>query len=248
MERWENKVAVVTGSSSGIGAAIAKDLVENGLQVIGLARRVKKLQDLHDQLPVEKRSHFMPMECDVGDVNSVNAVFDDILKHFGGIDILVNNAGTGGFGQLVSMSPSEMQQILQTNVMGIVHCTQRAFSSMKERNFPGHIILINSIYGHKFVSMNPVPDINMYCPSKYAVTSMRDIFRHEFIGLGTKVKITSISPGLVDTEIVPEPVRAAAGECMLQTGDIVSAVLYTLSTPPHVQVHELIIKPLGESI
>lgn len=190
MERWQNKVAVVTGASSGIGAAIVLDLIENGLQVVGLARRLERVEALRERLPPEKQGNLTALPCDVSDMQSVNEAFDTIVAKFGGIDILVNNAGSLKQGQLVNMNVKEIQQILQTNVMGIVHCTQRAFKSMKERNFPGHVVLINSVAGHGVVAPGGTPDTNIYCPSKFAVTAMTEIYRQEFKGLDTKIKVT----------------------------------------------------------
>ncbi|XP_073828249.1 farnesol dehydrogenase-like [Musca autumnalis] len=246
MERWQNKVAVVTGASSGIGAALVKDLVNNGLRVIGLARRVERIEELRQQLSDDKKSHLFALKCDVSNLDSVNQAFDEIISKFGGIDILINNAGCLKSGQLVSMDVSEMQQILQTNVMGVIYCTQRAFRSMKERNFDGHVVLVNSIAGHKVPVTPGVPDFNIYPPTKYALTAITELLRQEFSGLGTKIKVTSISPGAVDTEILNDFLKNATEGCRLQSEDVSSAIIYALSTPPHVQIHEMIIKPVGE--
>ncbi|XP_013115102.2 farnesol dehydrogenase [Stomoxys calcitrans] len=248
MERWHDKVAVVTGASSGIGAAIALELVQQGLQVIGLARRLDKLEAIRNQLPEEKQSRFTPLTCYVCDAECVNATYKTIIEKFGGVDVLINCAGTTAWGQLLTMEVQELQQILQTNVMGIVHCTQKAFQSMRERNVAGHVFVINSVLGHKVFHNKPLPDLNMYCPSKYAVTAMTEILRQEFRGLDTKIKITSISPGLVATEMIPEQLKTAVGDCILEPKDVAAAIMYALSTPPHVQVHEIILKPLGEAV
>ncbi|XP_061390579.1 farnesol dehydrogenase-like [Musca vetustissima] len=246
MDRWHNKVAVVTGASSGIGEAIVKDLVENGLQVVGLARRLERVEDIRKKLSPTKQGNLTALLCDVSDLQSVNKVFDEIITRFGGIDILVNNAGCMKQGQLVDMNIQDIQQVLQTNVMGVVYCTQRAFKSMKERNFPGHVVLINSIAGHGFKALPHTPESNIYGPSKFAITAITEIYRQEFKGLETKIKVTSISPGAVDTEILPQNVKHLIGETMLKAEDISSGVLYAISAPPHVQIHEMIIKPLGE--
>lgn len=192
MERWQNKIAVVTGASSGIGVAIVKDLLNNGLQVIGLARRVERVEDIKKELPKNLHTKLLALKCDVSSVESVNAAFDKIISKFGGIDILVNNAGCLKSGQLSLMNAHDVQQVLQTNVMGVVYCTQRAFKSMKERNFNGHVILINSIAGHKVVGSigGRVPDSNIYAPSKFAITAITEIYRQEFTSMGTKVKVT----------------------------------------------------------
>lgn len=191
MERWYNKIAVVTGASSGIGSAIVKELLTHGLQVIGLARRVDRIGELRKQLPSNLQNKLTALDCDVSCVKSVNQAFDKIISLFGGIDILINNAGCMCKGKLCTGNPDEIQKVLQTNVMGVVYCTQRAFQSMKERNFNGHIILINSISGHKVRCLpNYVPDNNIYAPSKFAITAITEIYRQEFKGLGTKIKIT----------------------------------------------------------
>ncbi|XP_065365176.1 farnesol dehydrogenase-like [Calliphora vicina] len=248
MERWQNKIAVVTGASSGIGIAIVKDLIKNGLQVVGLARRVERVEDIKKSLPKNLQTKLTALKCDVSNLKSVNEAFDKIVQHFGGIDILVNNAGCLKLGQLTTMNVADVEQVLQTNVMGVVYCTQRAFKSMKERNFNGHVVLINSVAGHKVVSSidGSTPEFNIYPPSKFAITAITEIYRQEFRGLGTKIKVTSISPGAVDTEILNDNIKSLLQGTILKAEDIASGVLYAISTPPHVQIHEMIIKPIGE--
>ncbi|XP_073831277.1 farnesol dehydrogenase-like [Musca autumnalis] len=248
MERWQNKVAVVTGASSGIGAAVAKDLVAAGVKVVALARRKHRVEEIIASLPQERQSLLTAIECDVSNLDSVNKAFDEIIAKFGGVDILINNAGCSQHGQLATMDTQLIQNVLQTNVMGIIYCTQRAFKSMKERNFDGHVVLINSICGHKVIAGVPgsVPVTNIYSATKYAVTAITEIYRQEFTGLGTKVKVTSISPGAVNTEIMGDNLKQMLGERILSPHDISDAILYTLSTPPNVQIHEMTIKPVGE--
>lgn len=193
MERWQNRVAVVTGASSGIGAAITKDLVKAGLIVVGLARRKERVDEIRASLDESAKKPLHTYKCDVSDLKSVNAAFDWIEKTLGGIDVLINNAGTYTTGQLLNMDVVILQQTLQTNVMGIVYCTQRAFQSMKKRNVnDGHVVLINSIVGHNI--FNPPPGsmttFNMYPPTKFAVTGLTEILRQEFRDLKTKIKIT----------------------------------------------------------
>lgn len=191
MERWQNKIAVVTGASSGIGVAIVKDLLKNGLQVVGLARRVERVEDIKNELPKNLHAKLLALKCDVSNLKSVNEAFDKIISKYGGIDILVNNAGCLKSGQLSTMNVEDVQQVVQTNVMGVVYCTQRAFKSMKERNFNGHVILINSIAGHKVPSSGgTASSFNIYPASKFAITAITEIYRQEFSGLGTKIKVT----------------------------------------------------------
>ncbi|XP_037935025.1 farnesol dehydrogenase-like [Teleopsis dalmanni] len=248
MERWQNKVAVVTGASSGIGAAVVKDLVNAGLIVVGLARRVQRVEELKEQVAAGKQQNLHARQCDVSNEDSVNEAFDWIEKNLGGIDILVNNAGIYRAGNLCEQETNLVQEVLQTNVMGVVYCTKRALKSMKARSFSGHVLIVNSVAGHRVFNTGilKMPSTNIYSPSKFAVTAMTEIYRQEFNNLETKVKITSISPGLVATEIVPEQYKEMMSNHILQSEDISNAVLFAISTPPHVQIHELTIKPVGE--
>ncbi|XP_005179672.1 farnesol dehydrogenase [Musca domestica] len=247
MERWQDCVAVVTGASSGIGEAIVKDLLKakENIIVVGLARRLERMEDYKAKLQSDQKSRFHPLECDVSSKASVDQAFDHIICQLGRVDILVNNAGIFKLGQLSTIDAEIPQQVLQTNVMGVFYCTQRAFKSMRERQFDGHVVIINSNLGHKIPSSGDQPPyMNMYGPSKYAVTAMTELYRQEFKGLGTKIKITSISPGLTATEIVPEEYRSGKYPIM-QPEDISSCVMFTLSTPARMQIHEMLVEPNG---
>ncbi|XP_061387615.1 farnesol dehydrogenase-like [Musca vetustissima] len=247
MERWQNRVAAVTGASSGIGAAIAKDLVNAGLIVVGLARRTQRVEEIRSSLATNLQTRLHVVKCDVSDLQSVNEAFDWIEKNLGGVDVLVNNAGTYTAGQLLTMDIGEVEKTLQTNLMGMVYCTRRTYESMQKRQInDGHVVLINSIVGHHVFNLPPgvVAQFNIYPASKHGVTGLTEILRQEFRDLKTKIKITSVSPGLVDTEIVPESYQ---GLPMLKPEDISAGVMYAIATPPHVQVHELTIKPVGET-
>uniref|UniRef100_T1GD37 Dehydrogenase/reductase SDR family member 11 n=1 Tax=Megaselia scalaris TaxID=36166 RepID=T1GD37_MEGSC len=127
--------------------------------------------------------------------------------------------------------------------MGVVYCTREAFQSMKSRNVDGHIVIINSIAGHFPLNLL---NFNIYPASKYAITAMTETYRREFDLEDTNIKITSVSPGLVDTEILPG--HGFTNDHKLRSEDVSNAVLYCIGTPPHVQIHELIIKPLREKI
>ncbi|CAD7079063.1 unnamed protein product [Hermetia illucens] len=250
MERWQNKVALVTGASVGIGAAIAADLVKNGFIVVALARREERLRENQRALPENLQSRYHPRKCDVTNEDQVKDIFAWIESKFGGTDVLVNNAGVVASGvELISVdNTGPIRNVVETNIMSVIYCVREAFNSMKKRNFDGHIVIINSIAGH-YVPFVPFGSLNIYPPSKHAVTAMVETYRQEFANAGTKVKVTSISPGFVLTEILPnmEGFRDV-GNPILSPGDVSNAVLYVLSTPPHVQVHELTIRPVGEKL
>lgn len=126
MERWQNRVAVITGASSGIGAACTKLLVAAGLQVVGLARRSERLEQLWQSLPADQRQRFHQRTCDVSAEAQVNSAFEWIEQHLGGVDVLINNAGIVREGQLLDMPTQEISDIMQTNLMGAIYCTKLA--------------------------------------------------------------------------------------------------------------------------
>ncbi|XP_055380489.1 farnesol dehydrogenase-like [Condylostylus longicornis] len=250
MERWQNKVAVVTGASAGIGEAISKDLLKAGLIVVGLARRKEKLEKIRESLPENLKLKFHMHKCDVGKEEDVLSVFKWIDNELGGTDILINNAGCLKPCDLVALDNTEkVQETVNTNIMGVVYCTRSAYNSIRERKSNGHIILINSVAGHIVPNIGTdLPSFNIYSPTKHAVTAMNEIYRQEFKRYGLNCKVTSISPGAVDTDIFPEECADMIKSTMplLKSEDVSNAVLYVLGTPPHVQIHELIIKPMGE--
>lgn len=192
MDRWLNKVAVVTGASSGIGAACVSDLLRNGMRVCALARRETKLIQIKSSLPIEQRNKYFPIECDVTKEDSIKIAFKWIEDNLGGTDLLINNAGVIKFTDLVKENNTkDLRSILDTNLLGVALCTREAFQSMRRRNFSGHIILINSIDGHIVPNFGPdLPSFNMYPVSKFGVTALTEVYRQEFIRYATRIKIT----------------------------------------------------------
>ncbi|EDV33787.1 uncharacterized protein Dana_GF19119 [Drosophila ananassae] len=247
MDRWQNRVAVVSGASSGIGAACARLLVAAGLQVVGLARRTERLQKLRESLPEEQRGRFHQHACDVSEEAQVNAAFDWIERELGGVDVMVNNAGIVLGGQLIDMPTKDIASTLQTNLMGSIYCTKLAASSMRRRQVPGHLFFVNSTAGVAGYKPDPADEsLNAYTPSKFGLTAVHEICRQELIQQGSKIKTTSINPGWVATEIVPDETKAKLGEVILQADDVAQAVMYALATPPHAQVEQITLRAVGE--
>lgn len=246
MKRWIGRVAVVTGASSGIGAAIAKELALAGLITVGLARRVERVEALRDQIPKQFSANLHAIKCDVSQEEDIDRVFQKIVDKFGGIDVLINNAGIVRDSMRLLSEDSQgaqpLRDILDTNVLGLTLCSRKACNSMRDRSVDGHIIHINSIAGHRVLNF---PHMNMYSASKFAVTALTETMRNELREMKSKVKVTSISPGVVKTEII-DAMDNHKDFPMLEPKDIADAVLYVLGTPAHVQVHELTIKPVGE--
>uniref|UniRef100_T1PAP0 Short chain dehydrogenase n=1 Tax=Musca domestica TaxID=7370 RepID=T1PAP0_MUSDO len=254
MEQLKSKIAVVTGASSGIGAAVVKDLLKAQLIVIGLARRIERVEQLKQQLTGEEQQRLHAIRCDVTNATAVAEAFKEISLSHGSIHVIVNNAGCLRMGQLCQMPPEQIEEVLQTNIMGVVNCTRNGFAAMQEAAGAdgqprGHIILINSILGHNVpVIPGHVPSLNIYPATKYALTAMNEIYRQEFRALGTRIKVTSISPGLVDTELITEEQKKICHGIILQPEDVSRAVMFALSSPPHVNIYELIVKPAGDMI
>lgn len=253
MERWQGKVAVVTGASRGIGATIAKDLAKAGLITIGVARNPEDIEKLRDELPIAVQKNFHALYCDVGKEEDIVKVFKTITDRFGGVDVLVNNAGVAiwGVGLLNEENSKTLIDTVNINLLGLAFCTREAVRSMSERKTFGHIIHINSTSGHEkhvYSAQHCFPLLNIYGPTKYAVTAFTEEQRQEMNIKGIKdVKVTSISPGVVKTPIYTYDDGYMDNTPHLLTEDVSNAVLYVLGTPPHVQVHEMIIRPLGET-
>lgn len=185
-------MAVVTGASSGIGAAIAVALANAGMQVVGLARRQERVDQLKSQLSGGIAGSLHSFKCDVQSEDDVVAAFAWIVQRFGGVDVLINNAGIGWPGRLVAPSntTSSIREVIDTNIMGIVLCTREAFASMKSHGVAGHIVLINSVAGHLIPRLPGVTSFGIYAPTKHAVTAMTEVLRQEFQAENTQIKVT----------------------------------------------------------
>ncbi|XP_067015766.1 farnesol dehydrogenase isoform X2 [Anabrus simplex] len=260
MQRWEGRIAVVTGTSSGIGAAITYQLLDNGVNVVALARRVEKIEEAvskaregaktrnsyhPSKVPAGK---LYPRKCDVQKEEDILATFKWVADTLGKVDILVNNAGVIGEGPITDTTTEEWTRILNTNVLGLSICTREAVKIMRSKGVnDGHIVHISSVAGH----MPPFSgDSAMYSASKHAVRALTEGLRKDFVEHKENIKITSVSPGVVHTDIANTTSRVDASMFYslpnLNAEDVADAVTYAISTPPHVQIHEIIIKPVGE--
>ncbi|KAK4879382.1 hypothetical protein RN001_007528 [Aquatica leii] len=245
MERWQNQVAVVTGASAGIGAAICEELVKSGLRVVGLARRKDRIEELARTLENESGKLYA-FKADVTKESDILNAFDWITNNIGLVHILINNAGVYKTADLLDGKTDSWKLILDTNLMGLCIATREAAKIMRENSINGHIIHINSVFGH-YVSRNF--KMNLYGASKFGITFLTEALRLELNAIQTKIKITSISPGVVRTEMletsdVPKEIISAIPA--LDSKDVADAVCYVLGTPPHVQVHEIILRCIKE--
>ncbi|XP_028138587.2 farnesol dehydrogenase [Diabrotica virgifera virgifera] len=247
MDRWVGKVAVVTGASAGIGAAIVKQLAEAGLLVVGMARRKERVEEMAKSLG-EVKGKIYAYKCDITNQTELQDAFKWITKNVGPVAVLVNNAGVHFRTSLVNGNIDAIRKTVDTNVLALCIATREAINIMKENNIDGHIFNINSVLGH---SIFPFPNLDIYPATKYGVTAITETLRRELMELKSKIRVTSVSPGAVDTEIFDnmrdsQYFNEVLSKTILNPEDIADGVLYALSTPPHVQVHELTIKPVGE--
>ncbi|KAJ3651630.1 hypothetical protein Zmor_017656 [Zophobas morio] len=251
MDRWVGKVAIVTGASSGIGAAIAYALVEKGLTVLGIARGAERIEERAKQLS-DKKGKLHAIKADFSKEEDILKTFKWAKDNLEPVHILVNNAGRGAKANLTEGETRQWKKVFNLNVLGLSIATREAVKVMKENKINGHIIHMNSIAGHQVLNFE-VPSV--YSASKFAVTALTETLRQELNQQGLKIKVTSVSPGLVESEmtnlhpnLTPEMKAVYEKMPILQSEDIADGVVYALSTPEHVQVHELTIKPIGEKV
>lgn len=240
----QDKVAVVTGASSGIGRAIAKALSEAGCKVALASRSVEKLRDLQEEL----KQKSLVVRMDVKDSESVEGAFKDIWDEFGEVHILVNCAGVMPLTYLKNQHLEEWLDTIEVNVKGTLRCINSVLPAMKNQ-MNGHIINIASVDGIEVFKGGAV-----YGASKAAVIALSRAMRME-LSPEFNIRVTSIEPGTVatnlrnditDKELLDEK-DYSEDEPKLEPQNIADAVLYALTQPDTVNVNELMIKPTGKA-
>ncbi|KAF5298525.1 hypothetical protein FQA39_LY11777 [Lamprigera yunnana] len=240
MEKWVGSLAVVTGASAGIGAAISTELVKAGINVVGIGRRIEKIEELSESLN-EESGKLYALYCDLTDEQQIFDGFKWIEETLGPISILINNAGLLHPTTLSDGNVDQWRDVINVNVLAYCICQREALKSMKNSCIDGIIINVSSVTGIN------VPDmatsellLNLYPATKHAVNSISDILRLELRKESSKIRVTVISPGIVETDLfreLPEDeVSSVSHYPMLKSEDIANAVRYILSTPPNIQV------------
>lgn len=257
MDLWKGKVAVVTGASAGIGAALCQDLCKRDVIVVGMARRLDRLEELKKKiLGTKPDAQFHPVKCDLMVESDIKAAFDQVTSSLGGVDILVNNAGIVQFMSFFDDDNlDKIKSVVETNITALVSCTKKAYKSMSERDVPGYIINISSIVGHEVPAPPPEmkPMLNIYPSTKHALAALVQVMRHELNYFKkNKIRVSNVSPGLVRTEIFEaggmDLTPFADKLFYLEPEDISDAVMYLLGTDPRVQVEDIVIRPSVEMI
>lgn len=250
MDQWRGKCAVVTGASSGIGYEVARQLAELGMNVVGCSRTITKIEELSSELQRKPTSgRLLAVKCDGRVEEDVAAVFEAARASFGGVGVCINNAGLSHNAPLLSGATAEWKDMLEVNILGVCVCSREFFKQLEERKVDnGHLILINSTAGHYVL---PFTSIHFYIATKFALTAITEGLRQELRDKKSNVKVTAISPGLVRTEFFArmakvdhddmEQAKKDLGET-LESEDVASAVVYALSTPSRMQIHDILIR------
>jgi NADP-dependent 3-hydroxy acid dehydrogenase YdfG len=248
MAQWRDRVALITGGSSGIGLETARVLAAQGMKVAVCARRGDRLAALADDL-AGTGAQVLVQSTDLRDEAQIRGLFGAIRERWGGVDVLINNAGVGHKAPLISGSSEEWRDMLELNVLALCICTREALQDMRGRGDNGHVIHISSMAGHRVP-----PGSGVYSATKYAVRSLTEGLRSELRGLNSGVRVTAISPGYVETEFheIYHQSKEAAQQTynrfkVLTSGDVAEAVVYALSQPQHVQIHDILMRPTDQT-
>ncbi len=239
----KNKVAIITGASSGIGFATALALSKKGAKVAIGARRIDMLSELEKKIK-EGGGEVYSQKLDVTKKNECNSFVDNVLKKWGTVDILINNAGLMPLSFFKNLKTDEWDQMIDVNIKGVLYCTGAVVSHMLE-NKSGHIINISSVAGRIVF-----PAGSVYCATKHAITAFSEGLRQE-LSIRKNIRVTCIEPGVVATEltnsITDESLQGFVENAKkmesLQAEDIANAIVYAVESPNHVNVNEILIRP-----
>lgn len=234
MLKLKDKTAIVTGASSGIGAAIAKQLAMEGANVVLAARRKDKLEEVVKEINSLGNGQALAITTDVSKQDHIDVMVNHAVETFGKIDIYVNNAGLVGDGIVRKENVKAWDQMIDVNIKGVLYGIHAVLPSMLERS-TGHIVNISSVSGQEVTKSTTV-----YSATKYAVSAISMGLEKELARTG--VRVTNISPGMVETERNID--RLPNERKPLQTEDIAKAVIYAVTQPDYVNVNEITVRPV----
>ncbi len=245
-----NKVAIVTGASSGIGYATALALSKVGIRVAVGARRVDRLQELEKQIVKNNeqgREIFIQKKLDVTSKSDCDSFVDTVVKKWGKVDILINNAGLMPLSFFKNNKVEEWEQMIDVNIKGVLYCTSAVIPHMLDKK-SGHIVNLSSVAGRIVFAGGSV-----YCATKHAITAFSEGLRNE-LSPKYNIRVTCIEPGAVSTELLEtitdesmeKFIQASKSMETLQSEDIANAILYAIKSPNHVNVNEILIRPTAQ--
>jgi len=227
-----NPVLLITGASSGIGAASARLLAAEGWRLILAARSIDRLEELAEEFGGP--DHAVAVECDVTEWADQQAAVTVALEHYGRLDAAWANAGFGAQRGFLAETVEHWHDMVLTNVLGAALTIRAALPALKDAK--GHLLLTGSVAGRRALPGS------LYSATKHAVHAMGESVRQELDGTG--VRVTVIAPGMVDTPFFDK----VPSEAPLEPDDVARAVLFALSQPPHVDVNEILVRPTAQPL
>src|SRR6202035_5084302 len=223
------RVLLITGASSGIGAATARQAGEEGWRVVLAARSLERLKELAQELGGEE--HALAVRCDVTDWDEQRRMVESALGAYGRIDAAFANAGFGGPRGFLNDTPDHWREMVLTNVYGAALTLRATIPAVTESR--GHLLLTSSVAGRRVLPGS------LYSCTKHAVTAMGEAARQDLHGTGVRVSV--IEPGMVDTPFFEHRPNDA-----LEAEDVARAVLFAVSQRPHVNVNEVLVRPTAQ--
>lgn len=241
MEPAFGKVALVTGASSGIGAGCARALARAGARVIAVARRAERLAALTAELDALGAQRSLALPLDIRDAAAVTAAIAALPAEFKPVEILVNNAGIGrGLEPLHQGDVHEWDEVIGVNLQGLLYVTRAVLPEMVARD-RGHVVHIGSVAGRQAYAGG-----NVYCATKAAVRMLSECMKHDL--LGTAVRVTTVDPGMVETEFsagrfrgdLERAQKVYRGMTPMTPDDVAETVMFCLTRPRHVNISDVI--------
>ena len=248
MTAIKGKIALVTGASAGIGYACAKVFAPEGARLILAARRADRLKRLAESLNKKHGIESHVIRMDVRDQAEVEARIAGLPAKWQKIDILINNAGLSrGLSKVHEAELLDWEEMIDTNIKGLLYVSRAVIPGMVKRK-KGHIVNIGSIAGHEVY-----PGGNVYCATKHAVDALTRGMQIDLVD--TPIRVSTVDPGMVETEFSMvrfrgDNQRAKAvykGLKPLTGDDIAEAILFCVTRPPHVNIHQVSIMPTAQA-
>lgn len=235
-ESPKDPVLLITGASTGIGAATARTAAEAGYRLVLAARSEDKLGELAAELGGSDRAQVV--KCDVTEWEDNERAVKAALDGFGRLDAVFANAGFGAARGFLEETPEQWREMVLTNVLGVALTIRASLPVLLDQD-SGHILITSSIAGRRALPGS------LYSASKHAVTAIGESLRQELRQMreNTTIRVTLIEPGLVDTPFFDQPLSAGSA---LEGEDIARAVIYALGQPAHVDVNEILIRPASQ--
>lgn len=240
-ENLENKVVIVTGASSGIGEAIARELAGDGCRVMLVARREERLKSLASELG-DQCGYFT---ADVTKLDQVKSMASTTLEKFGQIDVIINNAGVMPVAPMSDLKVDDWHQAIDVNINGVLHGIAAVLPHMLERG-SGQVINIGSV-----ASLKVFPGFSVYCGTKFAVKAISEGLRQETAG---KLRVTTIYPGAVESELIAASNDQERADQLNENFEFISptaisrAVRYAIEQPEDVSVNEITVRPTSQEL